>query len=75
MRKKCIRCLDTGKYLGNGFMMADCTLCKSDESDEVHSINRHSKSYLDAIKDIMRLNPDISRKEAVRMFDEAYMKV
>ena len=75
----CIRCGGTGKYLGNGMMMTDCTLC--DEDNEVvkpqttPKIDRKSKSYQSAIKDIMAINPTISRAEAVKMFDKAYDKV
>lgn len=70
-------------YLGNGMIMTHCTLC--DEDDDYFSpeakpappldkIDRRSKSYQDAIKDIMAINPDITRQEAVKMFDKAYIK-
>ncbi len=74
----CIRCGGSGRYLGNGMMMTDCTLC--DEDNEVEKpqstpkIDRKSKSYQTAIKDIMALNPTITRQEAVKMFDKAYHK-
>lgn len=74
----CIRCGGTGRYLGNGMMMTDCALC--DEDNEVENpqispmIDKKSKSYQTAIKDIMALNPTITRQEAVKMFDKAYHK-
>lgn len=74
----CIRCSGSGKYLGNGMMMADCTLCDDDGNTievETPKIDRKSDSYKKAIKDIMLLNPSISRAEAVIMFDKAYDKV
>lgn len=79
---KCVRCNGNGEYMGQGFMMIDCELCdKSSFSDSLKKeapsldkINRNSKSYQKAIKDIMAINPDITRKEAIKMFDEAYMK-
>ncbi len=72
----CIRCNGSGKYLGNGMMMTDCTLCDDDvEVVETPKVDRKSKSYRAAIKDIMSLNPTISREDAVKMFDNAYEKV
>jgi hypothetical protein len=78
----CYRCGGTGKYLGNGMMMSDCRICDDDgqikalKQDSAHvKIDRRSQSYKDSIKEIMQLNPDISRAEAVAMFDEAYDKV
>lgn len=74
----CYRCGGTGKYLGNGMMMTNCTLC-DDEGKVIPSsspkIDRKSKSYQKAIKEIMEINPTISRAEAVKMFDKAYDKV
>ena len=74
----CKRCNGEGRYLGNGFMMTDCTFCseeeQTNEAPSLDKINRKSKSYQKAIKDIMAINPDISRQEAVKMFDEAYVK-
>jgi hypothetical protein len=74
----CIRCNGTGRYLGNGMMMTDCALCDEDNVSEqptiTPKIDRKSKSYQSAIKDIMALNPTITRQEAVKMFDKAYHK-
>ncbi len=78
----CIKCGGTGRYLGNGMMMADCNVCDGDDSepkavkgkDVLPPIDRKSKSYQKAIKDIMAVNPSISRPEAIKMFDEAYNK-
>jgi hypothetical protein len=80
MAEVCIRCLGEGSYLGNGMIRVDCNLCNGDdyeqkiEAPSLDKINRNSKSYQKAIKDIMDINPDISRKEAIKMFDEAYIK-
>ena len=75
--KLCIRCGGTGRYLGNGMMMTDCKLCddKGEAAPSVEKIDRKSGSYQKAIKDIMAINPTISRAEAVKMFDKAYDKV
>jgi hypothetical protein len=80
---KCTRCNGTGKYMGNGMIMANCYLC-DDEGDmvetnavvsEIDQIDRKSESYKKAIKDIRAVNPGISKKEAVKMFNDAYQKV
>ena len=73
----CYRCGGTGRYLGNGMMMTDCNLCKDGklEDESTPKIDRKSQSYKQAIKEIMDINPDISRAEAVKMFDKAYDKV
>ena len=77
----CIRCGDTGRYLGNGMMMTDCELCAEKDLAEskpvevpLAKIDRKSKSYQTAIKDIMASNPTLTRNEAVKLFDEAYNK-
>jgi hypothetical protein len=73
----CYRCGGTGRYLGIGMMMTDCTVCIDEESELPYSepeVDRKSKSYKKAIKDIMAINPDITRKEAVIIFDKAYKK-
>lgn len=73
----CVRCGGSGKYLGNGMMMADCNLCDDDSQPSeliTPKIDRKSKSYQNAIKDIMKLNPTISRPDAVKIFDKAYDK-
>jgi hypothetical protein len=79
MSDVCIRCLGKGTYLGNGMISIECNLCYGEEPEEkevtpLDKINRNSKSYQKAIRDIMAINPDISRKEAIKMFDEAYVK-
>ena len=74
----CYRCGGTGEYLGNGMMMTKCNLChdiKKEVKTPEAEINRKSSSYQKAIKDIMAINPTISRAEAVKMFDKAYDKV
>lgn len=77
----CQRCHGNGQYMGQGFMMTDCEYCtggyhreKSNAIPTLDKINRKSKSYQNAIKDIMAINKDISREDAIKMFDEAYIK-
>jgi hypothetical protein len=80
----CVRCAGAGKYLGNGMVMIECKDCdgfgkveakKVDEKKSIDKVDRKSSAYKEAIKEIMTLNPDISREEAVKMFDNAYEKV
>jgi hypothetical protein len=75
----CTKCYGTGEYLGNGFILTDCDCDKESISEDKSSISlkdvdRRSKSYKKAIDDIMAINKDITREQAVKMFDEAYTK-
>lgn len=73
----CSRCNGTGRYLGNGMMLTDCNLCIEKPSESLCEpvIDKKSKPYQKAIKEIMALNPSITRKEATKMFEDAYEKV
>lgn len=61
-------------------IMTDCTLCDNDEDTKVTvniplaKIDRRTKYYKIAIKEIMELNPKISHREAEEMFNKAYDK-
>ncbi len=78
MNEICIRCNGQGTYRGMGFMQTDCELCNDDylpkAAPSLDKIDRRSKSYQKAINDIMAINKDISRDDAVKMFDDAYNK-
>jgi hypothetical protein len=80
----CYRCGGTGRYMGNGMIMTDCKPCPillKDQkesiklADDSYKLDKRSKSYKDAIRDIMSLNDGVSKEEAVKMFDDAYEKV
>lgn len=77
----CSRCAGTGEIVGNGMMLIDCVDCfgSGDKTaprvEEPVKIDRKSKAYKDAIKEIMDLNPDLSREDAIKMFEETYDKV
>ncbi|CEG60941.1 hypothetical protein [Legionella micdadei] len=80
----CYRCKGTGKYFGNGMIQTDCDKCdgygnswSENDSDNLshRSIDKRSKAYKDAIKDIMKLDPKISRQEAEKMFQKTYDKI
>lgn len=83
----CYRCGGSKKYMGNGMVMMTCYNCDErgfeakesqgcTENDTSHipeaPVDRQSATYKKAIKDIMDLNPKISRKDAVKIFDREY---
>lgn len=75
----CERCNGARRYLGNGFMMTDCNLCNDKQNTTlpivpIEKIDRRSKSYKIAIKEIMNLDQKITRQQAEKMFDESYAK-
>ena len=75
----CTKCYGTGEFFGQGMMLQKCK-CKEKKSI-VHSISepkqsprnipidRRSKIYRDAVADIMKIHPKITRHEAVEMFE------
>lgn len=71
--KKCIRCYGSGQYLGNGFVLTDCD-CEQivPESSPIEAkIDKRSKHYKEAISKLMDLQ-NISKKEAMELFDKTY---
>lgn len=77
----CKQCAGSGKVFGNGMVSQDCKRCLGTghyvESSESTSrfIDKRSKHYKSAIKEIMELNPDITHSQATKMFDDAYNDV
>ena len=72
----CIKCGGTKKYLGNGMILSDCEPCtRKIDNTPLVSINRKSKSYLNAIKEIMEIHPGITKAEAVKLFEKTFAKV
>lgn len=82
----CYRCGGSKKFMGNGMVMMTCYNCDErgiEVKKEVDSliqnidvpeapVDRQSASYKKAITEIMALNPNISRKDAVKIFDKEY---
>lgn len=74
---KCIRCNDTKKYLGTGYMVTDCDACAHEDAGkdlyEVRPdlkdmvIDKRSRSYRKAIEDIMSA-ANVSKMDAEAMF-------
>jgi len=76
----CSRCGGTGELYGNGMIKIDCSTCDgygSYEEKEVvkpGKLDKKSKAYKDAIKELMALNPELKREEAAKLFEDAYNK-
>ena len=81
MRCKC--CGGSKKMIGGGSIIEDCTLCADTEENteelpekklievdkEEVTIDKRSKIYREAIKKIMIVDPTLSKKEAMELFD------
>lgn len=84
MDKRCSTCVGSGEIMGGGMMMMDCPNCYGagkilsihSKVDKVESVpvDKRSKGYKEAINKIMELQ-EISRDDAVAVFDEEYNKL
>lgn len=74
----CDKCAGAGEILGNGMIKIECSKCNGEGSYELEEISKKkridkkSKAYKDAIKEIMALNSNINREEAVKLFEKTY---
>lgn len=76
----CLKCAGSGKFRSNGMMLIDCPDCNGtgdceETEPEYIAIDKSSRAYKDAIKEIMELNPGISRANAAKMFEDTYDNV
>jgi hypothetical protein len=82
----CKKCGGSGKFLGNGMITMNCRECsnkkhvdssisKLEDNNSKFKIDKKSKAYVEAIRDIMTLNPEISRREAAKIFSETFDKL
>ena len=72
---RCIKCAGSGKFLGNGMILIDCPDCDGSgdfEEPKKVAIDKSSKAYKDAIKEIMVSSPGITRADAAKMFEDTY---
>jgi len=86
-KQHCRRCGGTGQYMGNGYMLTDCIHPAQVEPKPkdlatpapapapAPAIDKRSKYYRDAIGAIMGLNPDMTRPEAIALFEKTYAEV
>ena len=67
----CRKCYGSGRVMGNGMIYQDC-----DCETYIHKpvIDRRSKVYRESIDNIMKAS-DISRDEAVKIFDSEFEKI
>jgi hypothetical protein len=76
----CSRCGGTGELYGNGMIKVDCSTCDGygsyDEKEVVKpkQLDKKSKAYKDAIKELMDSSPKLKREEAVKLFEDTYNK-
>lgn len=83
----CITCAGTGTLMGSGFMNRECWVCdgigkldinmiKDDLADDKPkpAIDKRSKAYKEAINDIMKVNPSLSRKDCESVFEKEYYR-
>jgi hypothetical protein len=77
----CARCAGTGEIMGNGMIALKCSKCSGSGkyTEEINKesqvvLDKRSKAYKDAIKEIKAVNPNVSEQMAVKLFDDAFNK-
>lgn len=81
----CLTCAGSGTLMASGFTTRTCPICdgygKIDIEDSIEEIKRdkpvidkRSKAYKEAINDIMKVNPTLSRKDCESVFEKEYYK-
>ena len=77
---RCNTCVGSGKVMGGGMMQQDCDECDGrgklfvDEPKKT-VIDKNSKHYKEAIRNIKALNKDITNEEAEDIFEEEMTKL
>lgn len=83
---RCLQCAGMGEVMGLGMIMIDCQSCDGfgsvsqeiaikDIVKDISYVDRRSKLYKDAINDIIKLHPDITRQDAIELFDKTSMSI
>jgi DnaJ-class molecular chaperone len=75
MSNQCNKCSGTGDYRGNGMILIDCPDCKGSgfyAVKETVSIDKRSKHYKTAIKDISKANPEMSLEDVEKLFEKTF---
>lgn len=80
----CLRCSGSGQVLGNGLIIDDCKNCRGSGyvNDTINSttnlstcdirIDKRSKAYRDAIKDLQKSSPELSLEQANKLFEKTF---
>ena len=78
---RCLQCAGSGKIMGSGMQIQDCSKCDgygdlscSNEAKK-QIIDKRSKSYKEAIKDLQAIHPDYTRDEVCELFEEEFSKL
>lgn len=76
----CQACYGSGQIMGNGYQMQDCPKCVYFPAEhsicnsviEKPIIDKRSKSYRNAIRDLQALHPEKSQDEICKLFEETF---
>lgn len=79
-RIRCSTCAGSGQVMGGGMMMWDCDHC--DGKGKITKIEptkfklkKESPRYKKAVKEIQKLDPNLSEEEAQKVMDDELAKV
>ena len=82
MHKRCNLCCGTGFYIGAGLLTRNCENCSGsgkiyEEDDDIAALEklRQTSSYEEAVDKIHALNPEGSREEAVKIFEDEFDRI
>lgn len=77
---RCNTCVGSGRVMGGGMMQQDCDDCDGrgkifidDEKEFV--IDKHSKHYKEAIKNIKNIHEGITNEKAEEIFEDELKKI
>lgn len=79
-RVRCNSCVGSGKVMGGGMMYVDCDACDGkgkiyiDEEKEF-IIDKNSKHYKEAIKNIKSIHEGITNEKAEEIFEDELKKI
>ena len=79
--KRCTPCGGSGKVMGGGMMIHDCQPCKgsgkvSEAIDDIEYLQvKETESYQNAIKNIQKMDSNLSQEEAEDIFKSEFDKL
>lgn len=72
---RCKSCIGSGKQVGGGMIMVNCPECKGDGFIAPPKIDKQSQHYKTAIKNLKKINADMTDAEAEALFEKEYNKI
>ena len=73
---RCKACFGSGEIMGSGMIMIDCPKCNSVPiKSNKPVLDKRSKSYKVALKELHALHPKKSKDEIAAIFDEEFNKI